>query len=81
MNRFFCHSRSDNTWAINAAAYTDGPDGYWEPEQFQEFWNLPDWALGPNTPYLEMARDPEKFRAWLRDVRDNPLPRYYLPRC
>ena len=53
----------------------------WAPDLFQDFWGLPDWALGPNTPYIEMTRDPEKFRAWLRDVRDNPLPRYYLPRC
>ena len=83
MDRFFCRSRSDNTsnWAIDTAKYTDGPDGYWAPDLFQDFWGLPDWALGPNTPYIEMARDTEKFRAWLRDVRESPLPRSYLDRC
>ena len=74
VNRFLCHFRSNSTWAIDTAEYTDGPDGYWKPEKFQEFWNLPDWAIGPNTPYLEMARDTEKVRAWLRDIQDTRPP-------
>ena len=83
MDRFFCCSRSDysNNWALDTAQYSDGPDGFWAPDHFQEFWGLPDWALGPNTPYIEMARDTEKFRAWLREVRASPPPRFYLNRC
>ena len=83
VDRFFCRSRSDysSNWALDTAQYSDGPDGYWAPDLFQEFWGLPDWALGPNTPYIEMARDTEKFRAWLREVRASPLPRFYLDRC
>ena len=42
------------SWYIELAEYQDGPDGYWEPERFRKFWNIPEWATGHNLPYLVM---------------------------